>query len=156
MLPTLLYGFRWSERHGAFRHFIAGGAAASLSMVIAPAELDPLRAAAAMDRQRGDPDPSLAAALSRPPPPLPQLAGAKVSSPDEAVSLAVEAYFRRAGGLRALQRAQAVGASSLGFDVPGFASTGDRVWEVRVYEGVALSAVIWVNAETGRAHVLAP
>jgi hypothetical protein len=49
-----------------------------------------------------------------------------------------------------------VGAASLGFDVPDFASAGDRVWEVRIYERGALSAVIWVNAETGRPRFLAP
>jgi hypothetical protein len=153
----VLYGFRWSERHGAFRHVLAGGAAASLSMVIAPAGLDPLRAAAAMERQRGDPDPSLLPSLLREPAPLPaHLVGAKVSNPGEAVDLAIRAYFARAGGMRALQSAQTVGAASLGFDVPGFAQAGDRVWEVRVHERGALSAVIWVNAETGGSRFLAP
>jgi hypothetical protein len=153
----VLYGFRWSERHGAFRHVIAGGAAASLSMVIAPAGLDSLRAAAAMERQRGDADPALLPSLLREPAPLPaHLVGARVSDPGEAVDLATRAYFARAGGMRALQSAQAVGAASLGFDVPGFALAGDRVWEVRVYERGTLSAVIWVNAETGGSRFLAP
>jgi hypothetical protein len=58
--------------------------------------------------------------------------------------------------MRALQSAQTVGAASLGFDVPGFAQAGDRVWEVRVHERGALSAVIWVNAETGGSRFLAP
>ena len=153
----VLYGFLWSERHGAFRHVITGGTAAALSMVIVPAGLDPLRAAAAMERQRGDVDPALAPALLRAPAPVPvHLAGARVSNPGEAVTAAVEAYFARAGGMRALQSAQVVGAASLGFDVPDFASAGDRVWEVRVYERGTLSAVIWVNAETGRPRFLAP
>jgi hypothetical protein len=154
----VLYGFRWDERHGAFRHVIAGGTAAGLSMVIVPAGLEPLRAAAAMEEwRRGEVDPALLPALLRAPAPVPvHLAGARVSSPGEAVNAAVEAYFARAGGLRALQSAQVVGAASLGFDVPDFASAGDRVWEVRVYERGTLSAVIWVNAETGRPRFLAP
>jgi hypothetical protein len=153
----VLYGFRWSERHGAFRHVITGGPAASLAMVIAPAGLDPLRAGAAMERRRGDPDPALLPSLLREPAPLPaRLPGARVSHPGQAVDLATRAYFARAGGMRALQSAEAVGAASLGFDVPGFARAGDRVWEVRVHERGTLSAVIWVNAETGDSRFLAP
>jgi hypothetical protein len=154
----VLYGFHWSERDGAFRHVIAGGTAAALSMVIVPAGLDPLRAAAAMEARRpGEVDPALVPALLRAPAAVPvHLPGARVSNPGEAVTLAVEAYFAQAGGLRALRSAQVVGAASLGFDVPDFASAGDRVWEVRVYERGTLSAVIWVSAETGRPRFVAP
>jgi hypothetical protein len=153
----MLYGFVWSERHGAFRHVIRDGTAAALSMVIVPAGLDPLRTAAAMEHQRGDIDPALPPALLRAPAPVPvHLAGARVNNPGEAVSAAVDAYFARAGGMRALHSAKVVGAASLGFDVPDFASAGDRVWEVRVYERGTLSAVIWVSAETGRSRFLAP
>ena len=131
----VLYRFRWSERHSAFRHVADGNPAASMSMVIAPFGLDLLRAAAAMERQPGDIDPALPPSLLRAPAPVPvHLPGAKVSKPGEAVSAAVDAYFARAGGMRALRSAQIVGSASLGFDVPDFASAGDRVWEVRVYE----------------------
>ena len=44
----------------------------------------------------------------------------------------------------------------ISLDAPDFASAGDRVWEVRVYERGTLSAVIWVNAETGGSRFLAP
>lgn len=154
----VLYGFLWSERHGAFRHVIAGGTAAGLSMVIVPAGLDRLRAAAAMEeRRRGEVDPALLPSLLAAPPPAPVvLRGARVSDEGEATRLAVEAYFARARGMRALQSVRVVGAASLGFDVPDFASAGDRVWEVRIYELGTLDAVIWVNAETGRSRFLAP
>jgi hypothetical protein len=108
-------------------------------------------------RRPGEVDPALVPALLRAPAAVPvHLPGARVSNPGEAVTLAVEAYFARAGGLRALRSAQVVGAASLGFDVPDFASAGDRVWEVRVYERGTLSAVIWVSAETGRPRFVAP
>jgi hypothetical protein len=100
-----IHGFLWSERYGAFRHVITDGPAAALSMVIVPAGLDPLRAAAAMEHQRGDVDPARAPALLRAPASVAvHLAGARVSNPGEAVSAAVDAYFARAGGMRALQR----------------------------------------------------
>lgn len=154
----VLYGFLWSERHGAFRHVIAGGTAAGLSMVIVPAGLDPLRAAAAMEeRRRDEVDPALLPPLLAAPPPAPVvLRGAKVSEEGQAADAAIAAYFARAGGMRALQSVRVVGAASLGFDMPDFASAGDRVWEVRVFERGTLSAVIWVNAETGRSRFLAP
>jgi hypothetical protein len=38
----------------------------------------------------------------------------------------------------------------------GIADTSGRGWEVRVYERGTLSAVIWVNAETGRSRLLTP
>jgi hypothetical protein len=154
----VLYGFRWSERHGAFRHVIAGGTAAGLSMVIVPASLDPLRAAAAMQqRRRGQVDPALLPALLAAPAPAPVvLRDATVSDEGQAADAAIAAYFARAGGMRALQEVRVMGAASLGFDMADFAAAGDRVWEVRVYERGTLSAVIWVNAETGRPRFLAP
>ena len=153
----VLHRFLWSERYGAFRHVTDDTAPASMTMVIAPLGLDLLRAAAAMERQPGDIAPALPPSLLRAPAPVPvHLPGAKVSNPGQAVSASVDAYFARAGGMRALRSAQIVGSASLGFDVPDFASAGDRVWEVRVYERGTLSAVIWVNAETGRPHFVAP
>jgi hypothetical protein len=113
-------------------------------MVIVPAGLDPLRAAAAMEeRRRGEVDPALLPALLAATPPAPMvLRGAKVSDEAQAADAAIVAYFARAGGMRALQRVRVVGAASLGFDMADFASAGDRVWEVRVYERGTLSAVI--------------
>jgi hypothetical protein len=150
----VIYGFTWSERYGAFRRVDSESLTASLSMVIAPVGLDTLRVAAAMERQPGETDPTsrqrAAAAL-----PV-RLEGAKVDNPGEAVTVAVDAYFARAGGKRSIRSAAAIGAESLGFDVPGFAKAGDRVWEVRVYEFGTLSGVIWVNAETGGTRFVAP
>ena len=85
-----------------------------------------------------------------------RLDGAKVDNPGEAVTVAVDAYFARAGGKRSIRSAGAIGAATLDFDVPDFARAGDRVWEVRVYEFGTLSGVIWVNAETGRTRFVAP
>ena len=150
----VVYGFVWSERYGAFRRVDAESVTAALSMVIAPVGLDTLRAAAAMERQPGEADPTsrLRRVASLPL----HLDGAKINNPGEAVTVAVDAYFARAGGKRSIRSAQAISAASLGFDVPDFAKAGDRVWEVRVYEFGTLSGVIWVNAETGRTRFVAP
>jgi hypothetical protein len=150
----VIYGFAWSERHGAFRRVDAEASAASLSMVIAPVGLATLRVAAAMERQPGEGDPTsrLRAAATRPI----HLDGAKVDNPGAAVTFAVDAYFARAGAPRSIRSARAVSAERLGFDVPEFAKAGDRVWEARVYEFGTLSAVIWVNAETGGTRFIAP
>jgi hypothetical protein len=150
----VLHRFVWSERHGAFRRVDKDDVAASLTMVIAPVGLDPLRTAAAMERQPDETD--LTSRLRAAAVPPTHLDGARVNNPGEAVTIAVDAYFARAGGERSLRSAQAISADRLAFDVPGFASAGDRVWEVRVYERGTLSGVIWVNAETGRTRFLAP
>ncbi len=150
----VIYGFTWSERFAAFRRVDAEGVAAALSMVIAPAGLETLRAAAAMERQPGETDLTsrLRAAATLPV----HVDGAKVDNPGEAVTIAVDAYFARAGGSRSIRSAQAIGTARLGFDVPDFAKAGDRVWEVRVYEFGTLSGLIWVNAETGGTRFVAP
>ena len=150
----VIYAFAWSERYGSFRRVDPEAVATSLSMVIAPASLATLRVAAAMSASLARP---ISTSRLRAAAALPiHLEGAKVDNPGEAVTIAVDAYFARAGGKRSLRSAQAIGAAGLAFAVPDFASAGDRVWEVRVYEFGSLSAVIWVNAETGRARFVAP
>jgi hypothetical protein len=150
----VLYGLTWSERYGAFRRVDPEAVKASLSMVIALAGYDTLRVAAAMERQSGEADLTsrLLAAAALPT----HFEGAKVDNPGKAVTVAVDAYFVRAGGPRSIRSAAAIGAERIGFEVPDFAKAGDRVWEVRVYEFGTLSAVVWVNAETGGTRFVAP
>lgn len=85
-----------------------------------------------------------------------RIKGAKVSTEDQAKKIAVEAYFKKMGGLRALQTAKVVSIHRLDVNIKGFAKKGDRVWEVRIYGVRDLSAVIWVHSESAKTYFLVP
>jgi len=86
-----------------------------------------------------------------------KIQGAKVSTEDQAEKIGLEAYFKRMGGLRALQTAKVVSINKLDFDMKGFAQKGDKVWEIRIV-GLSreLSAVIWVHSQTAKTFFLVP
>lgn len=81
---------------------------------------------------------------------------AKVSTEDQASKIALQAYFKKMGGLRALQTAKVVSVHRLDVKVKGFARKGDRVWEVRIYGLRDLRAVIWVHSESAKTFFLMP
>lgn len=79
--------------------------------------------------------------------------GCGVSSADEARELALQTLVRRGHGMRAEEGLQCRGVLVLGFDVEGFAQTGDRVWEVRAMDVEGrLMAILWVHADSGKVH----
>jgi hypothetical protein len=53
-------------------------------------------------------------------------------------------------GLSAMQSARAIAGFKIGFDVPGFARTGDRIWLVHVVaiDDATVERVAWINAES--------
>lgn len=85
-----------------------------------------------------------------------RIAGAKVSTEDQAEKLATEAYFKKMGGKRAIQTAKVVSILKMNVEIKGFARKGDRVWDVRIYGARDLSAVIWVHSETAATKFLVP
>lgn len=85
-----------------------------------------------------------------------RIAGAKVSTEDQAEKLATEAYFKKMGGKRAIQTAKVVSILKLDVAIKGFSQKGDRVWDVRIYGARDLSAVIWVHSETAATKFLVP
>lgn len=85
-----------------------------------------------------------------------RIEGAKVSTEDQAQKIAVQAYFKKMGGLRALQTAKVVSIHKLDVKIRGFARKGDRVWEVRIYGVRDLSAVIWVHSQSAKTLFLVP
>lgn len=85
-----------------------------------------------------------------------RIEGAKVSTEDQASKIALQAYFKRMGGLRALQTAKVVSVHRLDVKIKGFARKGDRVWEVRIYGLRDLRAVIWVHSESAKTFFLVP
>ncbi len=82
--------------------------------------------------------------------------GANVSTEDQAQKIAVQAYFKKMGGLRALETAKVVSNHRLGVQIRGLARKGDRVWEVRIYGVRDLSAVIWVHSQSAKTFFLIP
>lgn len=85
-----------------------------------------------------------------------RIEGANVSTENEARQIALQAYFKRMGGLRALQTAKVVSVHRLDVKIRGFARKGDRVWEVRIYGLRDLRAVIWVHSESAKTFFLVP
>ncbi len=85
-----------------------------------------------------------------------RIEGARVSTETEAKQLAVDAYFKRTGGLRGVQTAKVVSIHRLDVEIKGFARKGDRVWEVKIYGPRDLRAVIWVHSRSAKTFFLVP
>jgi hypothetical protein len=85
-----------------------------------------------------------------------RIEGAKVSTETEAKKLAVDAYFKKTGGLRGVQTAKVVSIHRLDVEITGFARKGDRVWEVRIYGPRDLRAVIWIHSASAKTYFLVP
>ena len=81
----------------------------------------------------------------------------QVPTAREAACLATEAYVERMGGLSDNESFDGPRLLFLGFDVEGFARSGDKIWEVRITTSmasalVALRAIAWVNPDTAKVH----
>lgn len=97
--------------------------------------------------------------LEKPPP---EIKGAKVGTARQAEKLGLGAYMGRIGWPRhGLLASEAPGASvtTLDIDLPGFAKSGQQVWEVRITSlsrdsRRALRAIILIHPETERPFVV--
>ena len=88
----------------------------------------------------------------------PEIPGAKIATEADARRIALDAYARkanRANVLSATDIVRKIDVIVFGFDLPGFAKQGDKVWEVR-FTGLEkeLRAILWVHANSGDLHFL--
>jgi hypothetical protein len=86
-----------------------------------------------------------------------EVPGSRVPTSREAACLATDAYMERTGGLSADESFDGPRLFFLGFDMDGFAKSGDKIWEVRITTlmpsaRVALRAIAWVNPDTAQVH----
>lgn len=85
-----------------------------------------------------------------------QIEGTKVSAQADAKRVAFAAYLKKMK-IEILAeegvREREITVVTLGYDVPGFASKGERIWEARVLtiEG-GLRAILWVNPRSEDVH----
>lgn len=80
-----------------------------------------------------------------------RIEGTKVPSEAEAKRLARNSYVEKMGTrLMAEEGVQSLTIITLGYNVPGFANKGERIWEARVmaFFDRELRAIIWVNPRT--------
>ncbi len=86
----------------------------------------------------------------------PQIEGTKLPTQSDAKRVAFAAYMKRMQ-LEILAeegvREREISVVTLGYDVPGFAAKGERIWEARVLtiEG-GLRAILWVNPRSEDVH----
>ena len=83
-----------------------------------------------------------------------EITGAKISKADDASRIAIGAYLHKMRGISAYEAPDNPSIIKLGFDVPDFAKSGDKIWEVRIFltmtaDGThVLRAILWVNPNT--------
>jgi hypothetical protein len=83
-----------------------------------------------------------------------QIEGTKISTEFEAKHIASDSYLKKMQLMvSATESMSDIDIIKLGFDMPGFAGQGKKIWEVRVrtIEG-DLRAIIWINPNTGRVY----
>jgi hypothetical protein len=85
-----------------------------------------------------------------------EIKGAKIASEQEAKKVALHNYVKKMQlNILAEEGVDDISIIKLGFDVKGFASKGDKIWEVHVAtDGDELRAIIWVNSKTGDAYLV--
>ena len=86
------------------------------------------------------------------------LEGAKVSTEAQAKELAWQSYWSlmfKDYGISATEGIRVSEIITLGFEVPGYAKKGDRVWEMRVVDLISgLRAILWIHAESEQTKFL--
>ena len=90
--------------------------------------------------------------------PVVSLDGARIGTEAQARAAAVQASTRdHLFDLKAEEAPSAALLFRIGFPVSKFARTGDRIWQVHfiAFER-AVTKVVWVNAESGKATLLRP
>ncbi len=86
-------------------------------------------------------------------PPL-RIEGTEVSEQNAAKHIAFDGYVKKMRAqVLSTESVQNISIITLGYDVPKFASKGDRLWETRVMTiEKELRAIIWVNPKTKAVH----
>jgi len=86
-------------------------------------------------------------------PPL-RIEGTEVSEQNAAKHIAFDGYVKKMRAqVLSTESVQNISVITLGYDVPKFASKGDRLWEARVMTiEQELRAIIWVNPKTKAVH----
>ena len=86
-------------------------------------------------------------------PPL-RMIGAEVSEQNAAKHIAFDGYVKKMRAqVLSTESVRDISVITLGYDVPMFASKGDRIWEARVMTiEQELRAIIWVNPKTKAVH----
>lgn len=82
--------------------------------------------------------------------------GAKVASPVDVKRVAGAHYYSKTRSLDAQERIGNISIIDLGYDVPGFAAEGDRIWQAYVLRSRPrpnmLLGIIWIHPETEKVH----
>jgi hypothetical protein len=86
-----------------------------------------------------------------------EIPGAKVSTSKEAHNIGIKSYFNKVGGLLATENIVPTSIITLGYDIPGFAKSGDKVWELRALSWgpdiiQQLRGILWVHSVTGSVY----
>ena len=83
-----------------------------------------------------------------------RIEGAKVAAETDVKRLAFSAYVDKMPlGILASEGVQDFAIVKLGYDIPGFAAKGERIWEARVTADLdELRAILWVNPRTEAVH----
>jgi hypothetical protein len=86
-------------------------------------------------------------------PPL-RIEETKVSEQNAAKHIAFEGYVKKMRTqILSTESVQNISVITLGYDIPMFASRGDRIWEARVMTiEQELRAIIWINPKTKAVH----
>ena len=88
-----------------------------------------------------------------------EIQGALLAQEDDARHVAIEAYFTRQGGLLATE-SEVLSIVTIGFDIPGFAKKGEKLWEIRFTDmgsnGVQrlLRAILYLHPNTSAIHAV--
>jgi hypothetical protein len=85
-------------------------------------------------------------------PPTVDMSNARVATERQATSRLYEHLIQAEGdGLSAMQSGRVMTGFRIGFDVPRFARTGDRIWLIHVVaiDDATVKRVAWINAESG-------
>lgn len=85
-------------------------------------------------------------------PPTVDMSNARVATQRQARSTLYEHLIQAEGdGLGAMQSGRVIAGFRIGFDVPRFARTGDRIWLLHIVaiHDAAVKRVAWINAESG-------
>jgi len=86
-------------------------------------------------------------------PPM-RIEGMEVSEQNAAKHIAFDGYVKKMRTqILSTESVQNISIITLGYDIPMFASKGDRLWEARVMTiEQELRAIIWVNPKTKAVH----
>ena len=82
-----------------------------------------------------------------------EIPGAMVSQAKEAYDIGIKAYFKKGDGLLAKENLVPTSIITLGYDIPRFAKSGDKIWELRALSWGTdntqhLRGILWVHSET--------